>query len=312
MIRIKFECWWTSTESINQRILQQFIFDKDLEKYEIVTSNPDYTIVFGRTDWNNIETPKEKTFYFSQEPLWSPNQPKDDIHNYCSKIFISDKRDYPNREEYIETFLPMLYAGRGENDVRPEWDWSKQIKNKNFSKTKDLSIIVTKNGSQHSNQVSNPQTSTVNYSLRTELGIELSKNPQIDVYGTFWENNGTNIKGEIWNKHIGLDEYKFSVPCENSIQKNYVSEKFWDVVLTDTIPIYLGCNNIHEFVSENCFISLNNKTFEEMVHSITDILNNSDFYYKKYIKNILQLKQDFFQKPEYNLWEKIKKEIENP
>jgi len=101
MTKIKFECWWTSTESINQRMLDQFIFEEDLEKYEIVNSNPDYTIVFGRTNWDDLETPKEKTFYFSQEPLWSPNQPKDHIHNYCSKIFISDRRDYPNREEYI-------------------------------------------------------------------------------------------------------------------------------------------------------------------------------------------------------------------
>jgi hypothetical protein len=203
----------------------------------------------------------------------------------------------------------MLYAGRGENDTRPEWDWSKKIKNKSFNKNKNLSIIVTKNGTQHSNQISNPETSTINYTLRTDLGIELSKNKNIDVYGTFWDNNGDNIKGEIWNKHIGLDEYKFSIACENSIQKNYVSEKFWDVVLTETIPIYLGCNNIDEFIPENCYISLNNKSMEEMVESINDVLTNPDYYYNMYIKNILQLKQDFFQKHEYNLWEKIKKEI---
>ena len=46
-----------------------------------------------------------------------------------------------------------------------------------------------------------------------------------------------------------------------------------------------------------------------MVESINEILDNHDYYYNKHIKNILQLKQDFFKKPEYNLWEKIKKEI---
>lgn len=311
MIRIKFECWWTSTESINNRILNQFIFDEDLKNYEIVNSNPDFTIVFGRTDWEKIETTKEKTFYFSQEPLWSPNQPKDEIHNYCSKIFISDKRDYPNRDEYIECFLPMLYAGRGENDIRPEFDWSKNIKNRTYNKSKKVSVIVTKNGSHHGNQISNPETSTINYGTRTDLGIQLSSNDDIDIYGTYWENNGKNIKGEIWNKHIGLDEYKFSVACENSIQKNYVSEKFWDVVLTETIPIYLGCNNIKNYVPENCYIYLNGKTIEEMTALINDISSNSDEYYEKYIKNILQLKQDFFTSPEYNLWERIKKEIAN-
>jgi len=311
MIKIKFECWWTSTESINERILNQFISDEDLKEYELVSFNPDYTIVFGRTEWDKLETTKSKTFYFSQEPLWSPNQPKDEIHNYCSKIFISDKRDYPNRDEYIECFLPMLYAGRGENDHRPEFDWSKKIKNRTYVKTKNVSMIVTKNGSHHGCQIPNPETSSINYEQRTNLGIRLSSNENIDIYGTYWENNGKNIKGEVWNKHLGLDEYKFSVACENSIQKNYVSEKFWDAVLTETIPIYLGCNNIAEYIPQNCFIYLNGKNLEEMTDIINDVLSNPDECYNKYIKNVLRLKQDFFISMEYNLWEKIKKEIKN-
>lgn len=311
MIRIKFECWWTNTQSINDRIIKQFVFEEDFKEYEFVTSNPDFTIVLGKTDWEKLETPKERTFYFSQEPLWSPNQPKDGIHDYCSKIFISDKKDYPQREEYIETFLPMLYAGRGEKDDRPEWDWSKEIKNKTFIKENPISMIVTKNGSHHYTHLSNPETSTINYSLRTELGINLSENSTIDIFGTYWEDNGKNIKGEIWNKHVGLDRYKFSIACENSIQKNYVSEKFWDVVLTDTIPIYLGCSNISEYIPEGCYISLNGKNLEEMIEVITDVYNNHDSLYEKYIKNILQLKQDFFTSHEYNLWEKVKKEIKN-
>ena len=175
MIKIKFECWWTSTESINERILNQFFSDEDVNEYELVSFNPDYTIVFGRTEWDKLETTKSKTFYFSQEPLWSLNQPKDEIHNYCSKIFISDKRDYPNRDEYIECFLPMLYAGRGENDHRPEFDWSKKIKNRTYVKTKNVSMIVTKNGSHHG-QIPNPETSSINYEQRTNLGIRLSSN----------------------------------------------------------------------------------------------------------------------------------------
>jgi hypothetical protein len=182
MIKIKLECWWTNSSSLNSRLIKQFVSEEDLLTYSFVDENPDFTIVFGRTYWDKIETPKDRTFYFSQEPHWSPNQPKDGIHEYCSKIFISDKIDYPNRNEYIESFIPMLYAGRGETDPRPEWDWSKKIKNKSFNKTKKLSIIVTKNGTQHSNQISNPKTSLINYALRTDLGVELSKNKYMKLH----------------------------------------------------------------------------------------------------------------------------------
>ena len=230
MIKIKLECWWTDTYSLNTRMIKQFVPNDDLINYSFVNENPDFTIVFGKTDWTKIETSKDKTFYISQEPLWSPNQPKDDIHNYCSKILISDKREYPDREEYIETLLPMFYAGRGENDSREEFDWSLKLKNKNYSKDKIISIIVRKDHYSHYNHLQNPNTNKINYEERTNLGINLSTDERIDIFGTYWENNGKNIKGEVWNKHIGLDQYKFSIACENTIQKNYISEKFRDVI----------------------------------------------------------------------------------
>ena len=48
-----------------------------------------------------------------------------------------------------------------------------------------------------------------------------------------------------------------------------------------------------------------------MTDIINDVLSNPDECYNKYIKNVLRLKQDFFISMEYNLWEKIKKEIKN-
>jgi hypothetical protein len=306
MIKIKLECWWTDTLSLNTRMIKQFVPNKDLAKYSFVDKNPDYTIVFGRTEWGRIETQKEKTFYISQEPLWSPNQPKDNIHDYCSKILISDKREYPNREEYIETLLPMFYAGRGEHDSREEFEWSSKIKDKNYSKDKIISIIVRKDYSSHYNHLQNLNTHKINYEERTNLGICLSTDERIDVFGTYWENNGKNIKGEIWNKHVGLDRYKFSIACENTVQKNYISEKFWDVILTDSVPIYLGCSNIDNLIPKECFISLNNMTMDEMVDKVKNIINNETELYNFYLNNIKKLKQEYFINPDYSVWEKIK------
>lgn len=306
MIKIKLECWWTNTGSLNNRMIKQFVFDEDLKNYEFVDSNPDYTIVFGRTDWKKLETPKDKTFYISQEPLWSPNQPKNDIHNYCSKILVSDKRDYPDREEYIETLLPMFYAGRGEFDHREQWDWSKKLRYKDYEKNKIVSMIVRKDYSSYYNQFENPLTNKINYKTRTDLGIELSKNPKIHISGNNWENNGTNLKGEIFNKHLGLDEYKFSIACENSLQKNYISEKFWDLILTDTVPIYLGCTNVNELISEENFINLNGLEIPEMINKIEYIIQNETKLYDEYKLRVKKLKEEYFTNPKYNLWERIK------
>ena len=309
-LKIKFECWWTDSMSINNRVIKQFVDLKDLEEYNFVTENPDFTIILGRMDFEKLETRKENTLYISQEPLWSPNEPKNNLHEFCGKILISDKSHYPNKSEYVQTLLPMLYGGRGETDDRKEWDWSyDNLNKKTYDKSKIISGIVRKDYGGHYHSIANK--SEVIYGRRTELMETLSNNKVIDVFGTHWESNGSNIKGETWNKHVGLDDYKFSIACENSIQKNYVSEKFWDVILTESIPIYMGCVNIGEYIPVDCFISLNNKSMIEMVEVVNDVIDNDDYYYNKHINNVLRLKKEFFKSPKYNLWERVKQEINN-
>lgn len=313
-IKIKLMAWWTDSESLHQRIKRQFVEEKDLELYEFVNENQDYTIVFGRADWDSIKTPKERTFYISQEPLWSPNQPKDNIHEYCSKIFISDKRDYPNREEYIEGLVPMFYAGRDENHSDDQWDWSKKIFDKSFEKTKGVSMVVTRSYNSHYLHLSNPETSRIIYKDRTDLSHKFINDfEKINLWGTFQDNNGKNSHGEIWSKLVALKEFRFSICCENTIQKNYISEKFWDCVLTDTIPIYFGCNNIGEYIDEKLFINLTEKIddYEYLTEKLKFIIENSETLYKKYQTGIKKLKKQFKEDFRFNLWEFIKKEIKS-
>jgi hypothetical protein len=310
MIKIKFECWWSDPTSINSRVKKQFVLDSDLDDYNFVSSNPDFTIILGKTDWAKIETDKNHTFYISQEPLWSPNEPKDNLHEHCSKIIVADKRYYPeDRNEYIEDLLPMLYAGRGENDHREEWDWSYKLSSKKFSKNKPISIIVKKDYYSTFNSLSRTGLSEIIYEKRTKIAERLSDNNSIDIYGNFWEKNDSNIKGEIWNKHAALDDYYFSLCMENTIQKNYISEKFWDSVLVETIPIYLGCNNIYNYIDENAFIYINGQSLIEIQSSIDRLLNTYHQQYTKRQNEILKLKNLFFTDSRFNLWERVKKLI---
>jgi hypothetical protein len=310
MIKIKLECWWTNTGNLQRRFINQFVPKNDLENFSFVTENPDYTIIFGRTDWEQITTPKNRTFYFSQEPLWSPNEPKIDISNYCSKIFVADKLMYPDKDEYIEGLFPMFYGGRGDEHTDVEYCWDLRLKEYEGEKTKNVSVIVRKDYYTHYNNLEKPDIFKINYIQRTDLGIELSKNDNIDVYGTYWENNGKNLFGEVWNKRVSLNDYRFSIACENTIQKNYISEKFWDVILTNGVPIYLGCNNIHDYIPKDSFIYLNDMTMSDMVETIDDISKHGKDLYDTYKNQIKHLKNEFFTNPNFNLWVKIKNIIE--
>ena len=312
MKKIKLQCWWTDSVSLMNRFIKQFVFED--EQYAFVDSNPDFTIVFGKTDWDTIETPKERTFYFSQEPMWSPNEPKDGIERYCSKIFVSDKRNYPDRPEYIEILLPMFYAGRGEQDYREEWDWSKKIFYEDFSKEKnnEISVVVTNSYNSHLFQFENKALNRITYKDRVDTVNKIIEDfPQIHIWGTFQPNNNINCHGEAFNKLLALRHFKFSICFENTIQKNYISEKFWDAVLTDTIPIYFGCENINDYISNDCYINLTNHIddYGFINDTLKNILENSNTIYASKIENLKKLKEEYKINKTFNLWEKIKSEI---
>jgi len=325
MIKIKLECWWTHNEWVTRRFIKQFVNESNIENFEFVQDGQDYTIVFGRTDWDNIKTPKNRTLYYSQEPLFSPNQPKENIEKYCGKIFIADKTQFPNSSEYIETLPPMLYGSRG-----PTWDsgfytgyhgpstieeekleWWYNIKNFNYDKREPISMIVTNQVIFYQGSI--PNVCEIIYDFRVNLANELSSLNLIDLYGDFWPNDSENkkIKGYIHSKHYGLDNYMFSIACENSIQKNYVSEKFWDVILTDTVPIYYGCKNIEEHIPNECYINLNGMETEQIKNKIKEINENYKDIYNIYKEKVLWLKEEFFINKKYNLWEHIKYSIKN-
>lgn len=223
-------------------------------------------------------------------------------------MFVSDLSCYECSDAYKEGLLPMFYGAEA-SDSRKEHAWDKRLKSSDLSrsKTKNISFIVRKNYEHYHND-----HCEILYEKRTRLAELIAKqNKKIHIYGRYWNNNGINTFGEIKNKRTALNEYRFSVACENTIQKNYISEKFWDCVLTECVPVYLGCSNISDYIPEDCFINLTplSNDLATMAQKITDIENNAAALYDSYIPKIKELKKRFFSDPTFNLWEKIKKEI---
>jgi hypothetical protein len=314
-IKIKLECWWTDSNSLSYRFKKQFIPTKDLDKYELVSDNPDYTIIFGKTNFEQLTTPKEKTFYFSQEPLWSPNQPKKNLNEFCNKIFISDKNFYDDSPEYIETLLPMFYGGRGDIDGREEWDWSQNLFERNFSTQKNdfISSIVTNSYNSHLDYLSDTNKHRIIYKERVDIINQIcNRFPKVKLWGSFQPQNKINLMGVAWNKLVSLNNFKFSICFENTIQKNYITEKFWDCILTDTVPIYFGCSNINDYIDENSFVNLTTHidNIDYIYENISYIIDNIDLLYEKYLPYIKKLKKQFVTNKQFNLWERIKSEID--
>lgn len=297
-VKVRIFCWWTNSEAITERVKNQFMVSSaDYTNIEFVYNDSyDWAIVFGKLENNNIITPPERTIFFSMEPSWSNNT---DRHatEYSNHVFAPTNDIFPINKHHVYEYASfMLYGGRGDSE------WGVQhMSNWDLTKTLPCSMVVTKTGDY---QWWVPSGSPTLYDDRVLIAeMLLSNNLGVHVFGNGWEPFG-DCKGEAWNKKIGLTPYKFSVALENSHEKNYISEKFIDCLLTNTVPIYFGCTNINQYYDDRGYIQLPDiKNLDEILYIMRNIMNNHDQIYEKMQKYCLQNKQMFLEK--YNLLNKI-------
>ena len=279
-LRIKFNCSWTDDKSIYDRVISNYI---GYETPEITYKN-DYThlVVFNKLTCEQ-KCSKENTFGFIMEPSWSENWDKD-LSNYCGKVFFHDlsliKDKVNNLDNYIEHPSFMMYHMLYSDNIN-------YFLNQKFEKKYNLSFIVSYS----------PNNSSYLYGLRTKLALDLLQtNLDFHIYGNYWPILDQRIKGPVLNKKDALIDYKYSIAIENSREKNYITEKFIDCFLCESIPIYYGCPNIKEVYPQESFIELPDLN----INSIFNIIEKQDY-------NLNILKNIYFKK--FNIIDTIKEYI---
>jgi hypothetical protein len=101
-----------------------------------------------------------------------------------------------------------------------------------------------------------------------------------------------------------LVDYKFNISIENSYEQNWITEKFYDNILTDTVPIYFGCKNIKELYPEDGYILIDDiNDIDGIEKLLTNIIINSDEIYKQKLEGLQKIKQRYLR--ENNLLKKI-------
>jgi hypothetical protein len=301
MIKIKAICNWASSEDITRRLIEQFkTSENDLNGVEFVYDDTyDVCVVFGYVS----EEIKDNTkiILFPQEPTWTGGHQKN--FDRFIKVFGYDKSKYYQSEMIIETIAHMFYGSTG--PWQEGWDfWNyNNIINSKFEKTKGICSFISNRGVD---DLSHPEGCL--YGERLNLVKSISNNvPFVNFYG-WGDGNGSNLKPFTLRKGDTIKDYKFCLTVENSSEKYYISEKFYDCILTNTIPIYFGCSNIKDYWPENNFILLDNITDHQYVTDKLQWINeNCDELYDKMLPNILKMKDRYFE--EFNLLKKIKKEI---
>lgn len=101
---------------------------------------------------------------------------------------------------------------------------------------------------------------------RNEFFLELSKYKQVDSAGRFMNNMGQVLPPGPPAKWAFLEPYKFSIAFESKLYPGYTTEKIFEPMLVDSMPLYWGNPlvgrdfntksflNLHEYANEAEFI----------------------------------------------------------
>lgn len=138
---------------------------------------------------------------------------------------------------------------------------------------------------------------------REEFFKQLSKYKKVDAPSTSMNNMksiDSQFSGDFWDqKRQFLNQYKFTIAFENYAYPGYQTEKLYDAMLVNSLPIYCGDDFVDEIFNKNSFVN-----FADYV----------DDKKGKFLKKIEQLSQQtfvdirpqHFRKPQHHLSRKLK------
>ena len=277
-IKIWIVCWWD--EIFAKDIATRTFRNWPTDRFEISETDYEYLIVLGSLKGNNFKYFKnpKKTIGFMLEPEWSDNWQRD-LNKFCKYVVAQSKSMYPNASNIIEHPMFMFTESTDSHQFYNEND---------FKKTKRMSIISSNYGHKY------------NYPKRHSLfkGL-LDTDLEIDFYGRRWELDDPRYKGSPFNKSEAIVDYEYSIAIENSSYNNYLTEKFFDLTVCNTVPIYYGCPNAAEIYPKESFIPLDfSGPIEQTIEQVEDVFKNDDYHSR--LPHILEAKEMYYTK--YNIF----------
>lgn len=161
----------------------------------------------------------------------------------------------------------------------------KNLKHKNLHQSplhlpwyinKDYNYLKSHSQARHKNKkisiFSSTKTMTTGHKKRLRFALKLKATfkDKVDLFGKGLQ--------EINDKWDGLSSYEFSLAIENSIFKNYFTEKITDCFLSETVPLYYGCPNIDDYFHKESLIKIDIDDFSNTKKVIEKIIEDEISY----------------------------------
>ena len=249
-MKVRFFSNYCDSKQLLQRCFYNYEFNSKSKLRFTTTDDYDIAVVFNFT--TNPLKAKCSVVTIIQEPSWIFSNFKNPFLTTSDYVILHDLSLFPEAKNVQEYPSIMFY-----HDNVPFEFYIKE----NSLKRRKLSLIMS------NKQMCNGHIKRLNF-LRTILESDLD----VDIYGRGLKLTDTRYKGELVLKHTGLLPYEFSICVENAVEKNYITEKFIDCVVCNTVPIYYGAPNIKDVYNKGGFeiIDIDDNNVIERIKEITD------------------------------------------
>lgn len=225
-------------------------------------------------DANKLRKSKKSGAYtilvVSESPIICPANQNSKLRKLADKIFTWETNS-------VESCASWIGCGCSFDDQDTKNGFIED------SKTKDLCMIIGNKSSSQREELYSTRRSAIRYFENSDVSF--------DLYGTGWNQRSyagllrplnklkiarsfnhkmpLSYRGTINSKTQALQSYRFALAFENARSMNgYVSEKIFDTLRSGVIPIYIGAENITEFIPDSIYINANQMSFEDIEQTI--------------------------------------------
>ena len=262
-INIKMICNWVNSEELCNEWsnLMQEKYRWNNLNFTWSDSDVDYYVIINKTEHQYYD-PK-KTIIFQMEPWCSDNN-----QNWGVKTWGEWSDPDPNRFLHVRTH--RRYYNNGFWQLKQTWS---EFKNnpiiKDSTKKNRISTICS---SKYFDPGHIKRIDFLKY-------VESKNDPDviIDLYNYDNQHNFKNYMGPHppGNKDFGITPYRYYFMGENNEEYNFMTEKIWEPLLTESLCFYWGCPNISDYINPLAYVQLDLNDFQKSFNIIKDAIKSN-------------------------------------
>lgn len=307
--------YWNSYQDMTDP-LENYVGGEMQEWHAMLNSSTNvillYTTVFGRSQWSDLSGNKLHTYFkdigckqqnclvtYDRRRLQRANAVLfhgRDIENhkgdrYNPELLKSLRSKVPNKQEWIffshenPKYAPSFYSPY---DRLFNWTASFRARSRiffrygNYIKI-DHAVEMEKNYAEGKTGIVAWAVSHCSL-MRQEYAMELQYYVNLTVYGKcrHYFNNQRSCKhtSEACKKEIS--KYKFFLAFENDFCEDYVTEKYWERIVQESVPIVMGANYDKRVVIPDSYIDASQfDSIKELAEYLL-YLDSNDTAYNQY------------------------------